>query len=146
MSAPFTAPTPFADPSQVFGGDPQQQDPQQDPAQPDPNAQQQDPAQQPPDQEPIDLEGGIAHTLEAACQVATAALETSPEGFMRLCQGIESLANAMKALQPAPNPSDPAAIGADQRMGAALLQHHAALAKIEADASRPTPSQPSPRG
>jgi hypothetical protein len=143
VSAPFTAPSPFADPSQVFGGDPQAGP--SDPSQQDPS-QQPDPGAQPQEPDPIDLEGGIAHTIEAACQVATAALETNAEDFMRLSQGIESLANAMKALQPAPNPSEPASIQADQRMGAAMLQHQAQMAKIEADASRPTPSQPSPRG
>lgn len=149
MSAPFTGQSPFPDPSQVFAGQPGEAPPGD--AQGDPNAQQEPPAEQQgepaaPEQPPIDLEGAIAHAIEAACEVATGALETSAEDFLRFSTGIEALANAMKALQPQPDPAAAARIQADQRMAGDVMRNRLETEKVGIDASRPAPAQPSPRG
>lgn len=150
MSAPFMGQTPFEDPSQVFGGDQGEvsADEQQMPG--DPNAMQGPPGQPPPtgepEQDPIDLEGAIAHAIEAGCETATAALETSAEDFQRFCAGVESLANALNALQPNPNPTDPAMVQAIQRQTAADQTHERETRKIALEASRPATPQSSARG
>lgn len=140
---------PFADPSQVFG----QGGPPPDAEQP--GEQMVDPSEQAePQQEereqPIDLEGAIAHAIEAGCESAVGALTNSGEEYQRMCAGVESLANALKALQPQPDPAAAAQIQADQRMASEVVKNRREIEvaglKAHSEANRPAAAQPSARG
>lgn len=171
MSSPAIDPSAiFQDPSQMAalqgGQDAPGAEPQEPPAG-EQNPGEQEPAPQAP---PIDMEGSIAHAIEVGCEFAIAA--QSADDFMRFSQGVNFLAGAMKDLQPAPQPMDPAlaslagtAMKTDQQHAATMIQAakdlHAAQTQHQrqmVDAAqpppepapgqpnRPTSSQPSGRG